>query len=82
VLEIREHPPSMLRNVDCGPLGGSVEDPIASTINTKKHRRWTHWEAMMEIREHPPSTLRNVDGGPLGGGAEDSGVPTINTKKC
>jgi hypothetical protein len=33
--EIRERPPSMLRNIDGGPLGGAAEDPGAPTINTK-----------------------------------------------
>jgi hypothetical protein len=39
-LEIREHSPLTLENVDDGPpLGGArVEDPRASTINVRKHR--------------------------------------------
>jgi hypothetical protein len=42
-LEIRERPPSTLRNVDGGPLGGArAEDPGASTINDKKRRRRAH----------------------------------------
>jgi hypothetical protein len=37
---IREHPPSTIRNVDGGPLGGAgAEDPGASTINAKKRRQ-------------------------------------------
>jgi hypothetical protein len=46
---IREHPPSMLKNVDDGPLGGADRDPGESIINTKKYRRWTPWEVLMEI---------------------------------
>jgi hypothetical protein len=39
-LEIRERPPSMLENVDGGPLGGAgARDPEASTINARKYRR-------------------------------------------
>jgi hypothetical protein len=37
--EIREHPPSMQKNVDSAPLGGGAGDPGASTINDKKRRR-------------------------------------------
>jgi hypothetical protein len=37
-LQIQEHPPSMLRNIDDEPPGGvGVEDPGAPTINAKKH---------------------------------------------
>jgi hypothetical protein len=40
-LEIRERPPSTLRNVDGGPSGGvRAGDPRTPTINAKKHRRW------------------------------------------
>jgi hypothetical protein len=47
------------------PLGDDeARDPRASTINIKKHQRWSPWEAVSEIREHPPSTLRNIDDGP------------------
>jgi hypothetical protein len=39
-VEIWERPPSMLRNIDDGPLGGvGAGDPGASTINAKKRRR-------------------------------------------
>jgi hypothetical protein len=39
-MKIRERPPSMLRNINGGPLGGAgAEDLGAPTINTKKHRR-------------------------------------------
>jgi hypothetical protein len=38
-LEIREHPPSMLRNIDGGPPGGvEAEDPGALTINANKRQ--------------------------------------------
>jgi hypothetical protein len=38
--EVRERPPSTLRNVDGGPPGGAgAEGPGASIINAKKHRR-------------------------------------------
>jgi hypothetical protein len=37
---VLSHPPSTLRNVDGGPLGGAeAVDPRAATINAKKHRR-------------------------------------------
>jgi hypothetical protein len=36
VLEIRERPPSTLKNVNDRPLGGGTGDPRAPTINTKK----------------------------------------------
>jgi hypothetical protein len=41
-LEVRERPPSMLRNVDDGPPpGGPIAGDLgALTINAKKHRRW------------------------------------------
>jgi hypothetical protein len=55
----------MLRNVDGRPLGGAkARDPIASTINVRKHRRWAPWEVpKLMIQERPPPTLRNVDDG-------------------
>jgi hypothetical protein len=57
MLEVWEHAPSTLRNVDGGPPEGArARGPRAPTINAKK-RQW-------QIRERPPSTLRNVDGGP------------------
>jgi hypothetical protein len=37
-LEIRECPPSMIRNVDGRPLEGDVGDPEALTINANKRR--------------------------------------------
>jgi hypothetical protein len=83
-LEIRERPPSMLENVNDGPLGGAgAKDPGASTTNTKKHRWWTPWEVpKLEIRERPPSTLENINDGPLGGvRAEDLGASTTTAKK-
>jgi hypothetical protein len=37
-LDIRERPPSTLRNIDGGPLGGArAIDPRVPTINAKKH---------------------------------------------
>jgi hypothetical protein len=40
VLEVRERPPSILRNIDDGTLGGAgAGGPGAATINAKKHRR-------------------------------------------
>jgi hypothetical protein len=35
VMEVRECPPSTLKNVDGKPLTGADEDPGASTINAK-----------------------------------------------
>jgi hypothetical protein len=35
MLEIRECPPLMLKDVDGGPLGGAAGDPVAPTINAK-----------------------------------------------
>jgi hypothetical protein len=65
VLEIRERPPSMLRNIDGGPLAGADEDLGAPTINANKCRWWAPSEVpKLEIQERPPSTVRNVDGGP------------------
>jgi hypothetical protein len=65
-LEIRDHPPSTLRNVNGGPLGGAgAIDPGAPTINTKKHWQQDPWVVSeLEIQESPPSTLRNVECGP------------------
>jgi hypothetical protein len=83
-LKIRERPPSMLRNVDGGPLGGAgAEDPGASTINAKKHRWLAPWEVPeLKIRERTLSTLKNVDDEPPEGVRdEDSGASTINAKK-
>jgi hypothetical protein len=40
-LKIQERPPSTIRNVDDGPLGGAgAEDLGVPTINTKKYQRW------------------------------------------
>jgi hypothetical protein len=37
-LKIRERPPSTLRNINDGSLGGAgADDPRAPTINAKKH---------------------------------------------
>jgi hypothetical protein len=69
-LDIREHPPSMLRDVNDGPPGGACANgyPGAPTIHVKKRRWWAPWEVpKLEIQERPPSTLRNIDGGPPGG---------------
>jgi hypothetical protein len=41
----------MTRSLECG-----AGDPVAPTINAKKHRRWAPWWVLMQIREHPPST--------------------------
>jgi hypothetical protein len=81
-LEIKKHPPSMLKNIDDRPLAGADGDPGASTINIKKRQRQTPWEVSeLEIRKRPPSTLRNVNDAPLrGAGAGDPGVSTINVK--
>jgi hypothetical protein len=40
---MREHPPSMLRNIDGGPplRGARAVDPGAPTINAKKHQWWS-----------------------------------------
>jgi hypothetical protein len=84
-LEIRERPPSTLRNVNDGPLGvAGARDPGAPTINAKKRQHRPPWEvSKLEIQECPPSMLRNVDDGPLGGDrAGDLTTPIINAKKC
>jgi hypothetical protein len=56
--EVQERPPSTLRNIDSEPPDpheGSghhpINDkgPVASTINAKKHRQWTPWEAVSEV---------------------------------
>jgi hypothetical protein len=49
------HPPSTLRNVDGGPLGGGARDTGAPTINAKKRQRRAPWEEVPEIWERPPS---------------------------
>jgi hypothetical protein len=44
-LVIWERPPSMLRNVDGGSLGGvGAKDPKAPTINAMKRRQQAPWE--------------------------------------
>jgi ribosomal protein S30 len=83
-LDIHERPPSTLRNIDSGTLGGvGAGDPGSPTIDAKKRRRWGPREVPeLKIQEGPPSTLRNVDSGPpKGAGAEVPGTPTINAKK-
>jgi hypothetical protein len=69
-LDIREHPPSMLRDINGELPGGAWANgyPGVPTINIKKCRRWAPWEVPeLDIQECPPSTLRNIDGGPPGG---------------
>jgi hypothetical protein len=58
--EIREHPPSTLKNFNDGPLGGAgAGDPRASTINVKKMSMVVTWEVPeLEIQERPASTLK------------------------
>jgi hypothetical protein len=63
-MEIRERTPSTLRNYDGGPIGGGDGDPGAPTINAKKCRWRTPWEAVPEVQEHPPSTLEMSMPGP------------------
>jgi hypothetical protein len=62
-LEIWEHPPSTLGNIDGAPLGGTgVRDSGEPTINVKIYRRRVLWEVTeLEIRGHPPSTLENIE---------------------
>jgi hypothetical protein len=57
-LKIRERPPSTLRNIDNGPLGGvGAGDIGALTINVKKRQQRVPWEVSeLVIRELPPST--------------------------
>jgi hypothetical protein len=42
--EILECPPSMLRNIDGGPLGGADGDPGAPTINVTNVDGGPPWE--------------------------------------
>jgi hypothetical protein len=40
-LKIQERPPSTIRNIDDGPMGGArAEDLGVPTINAKKYRWW------------------------------------------
>jgi hypothetical protein len=62
VPEVRERPPSTLKNIDSGPLGGSARHPGAPTVNAKRCQRWVPWEVVLKIRERLPSMLKIIDG--------------------
>jgi hypothetical protein len=65
-LEIREHPPLTLKNIDGGPLGGTgAGDPRASTLNARNRRRWTPLGGD-GAKDSRVATInaRNVDGAP------------------
>jgi hypothetical protein len=81
-LELRERPPSTLRNVDGGPREVSErnarERPPSTLRNIDGRPRKV---PELKVREQPPSTLRDVDDGPpRRAGAGDSRAPTINAK--
>jgi hypothetical protein len=51
-LEIQKRPPSTLRTIEDGPLGGGARDPGVPTINAKKSQRLAPWKVPeLEIRE-------------------------------
>jgi hypothetical protein len=58
-LEIRERPPSTLKNIDARPLGGGAgaRGPRAATINAKKHRRRAPWEVVPELEVQDPQSV-------------------------
>jgi hypothetical protein len=64
-LEIWEHPPSTLRNVDDGPLGGADGDPRAPTINVTNVDGMPPEGANGDPRS-PTINVTNVDDGPPG----------------
>jgi hypothetical protein len=71
-LEIRERPPSMLRNVNVGPpvgAGAEIRERPPSTLRNIDAGPPGGAEA--EDPERPPSTLRNVDGVPPRGCCRD-----------
>jgi hypothetical protein len=56
-LEVQEHPPSTLRNVDGGPPGGAgAEGPRAPTTNVKTLMAGPQEVSELKVREHPPPT--------------------------
>jgi hypothetical protein len=65
-LEIRERPPSTLRNIDGGPPGRCWRRSRSAHHQHKNRRWWAPWWVLTEIQERPPSTLKIVDGGPHG----------------
>jgi hypothetical protein len=81
-LDIRECPPSMLRNINGGPLVGADGDPRVPTINVKnvdhgpprRCRSWRFGCTHHQRKEMPTPVL-------LGGArAGDPRAPTINAK--
>jgi hypothetical protein len=80
--EVREHPLSMPKNIDGGPLAGDDRGPGTPTINTKKCRRWVPWDVLTEIQERPPSMLKKHRWwAPWEAVPENLGAHTINAKK-
>jgi hypothetical protein len=63
--EIWEHPPSTLKNVDGGPLGGFVGDPGAPTINVKTSMVGPLGGGARDLGA-PIINVKNVDGRPPG----------------
>jgi hypothetical protein len=56
-LEVRERPPSTLRNIDGGPPGGiGAEGPRAPTINVKTSMTGPREVPALKVRERPPPT--------------------------
>ncbi len=56
-LEVRERPPSMLRNIGGGPPGGiEAEGPGAPTINVKTSMTGPREVPALKVRERPPAT--------------------------
>jgi hypothetical protein len=81
VPEIREHPPSMLRNINGGPpLGGGARDLGASTINAMKHQRRALGGDEGESGSAHHQCLETSMAGSWEVLTENSGAPTINVR--
>jgi hypothetical protein len=66
-MEIREHSPSTLKNIDGGLHGEVVTEILERPPSTLKNiDGGPPWEVLTEIQERPPSTLINVNCGPPG----------------
>jgi hypothetical protein len=56
-LEVQEGPPSTLRNIDDGPMGGAgAEGPGVPTINVNTSTRGPREVSELKVRKRPPST--------------------------
>jgi hypothetical protein len=82
-LVIRERPPSMLRNTNGGPPGGTeAEDPERPPSTLRNVNRGAPGGCWRQVRQRPPPKLKTSIAGPRGGDeAGDPGAPTTNAKK-